>query len=143
MHYVIYCGVVYYLRLEQNSYPLREWHVKHMENTLVRFVTGLSEDASSWERRINKKYGRIGRVSKRIEYDIMHGVTIKQVCSFLQLIRSGPSFSEVRTNNGSMERLDDIQAYFRESDSEEEYPKSHDTWNQRTFKLLVSKQPLI
>jgi hypothetical protein len=51
-----------------------------------------------------------------------------------------------------MERLNEIHAYFRESDSEEEYPKSHDSeeeypksqdiWNQRTFKLLVSKQPL-
>lgn len=142
MHYVIYCGVVYYLRLEQNSYPMKEWHVKHMENTLVRFVKGLSEDASSWERRINKKYGRIGRVSKRIEYDIKHGVTIKQVCSFLELIRSGPSFSEVRTRNGSIERLNEMQAYFSESDSAEDYPNSHDTWNQRTLKLLVSKQPL-
>jgi hypothetical protein len=49
---------------------MEEWHVKHMENTLVKFVKGLSEDASGWERRINKKYGRIGRVSKkdRIRY---------------------------------------------------------------------------
>jgi hypothetical protein len=42
-----------------------------MENTLVKFVKRLSEDASGLERRINKKYGRIGRVSKRIEYNIM------------------------------------------------------------------------
>jgi hypothetical protein len=142
VHYIIYCGVAYYLRLEQNSYPMKEWHVKHMENTLVKFVTGLSEDASRWERRINKKYGKIGRVAKRIEYDIKHGVTIKQVSSFLQLIRTGPAFSEVRTHNGSMERLNEIHAYFMASDSEEEYPKSQDMWNQRTFKLLVSKQPL-
>jgi len=121
---------------------MKEWHVKHMENTLVKFVTGLAEDASRWEKRINNKYGKIGRVVKRIEYDIKHGVTIKQVSSFLQLMRTGPSFSEVRTHNGSMERLNEIDAYFRESDSEEEYPKSQDMWNQRTFKLLVSKQPL-
>ena len=113
-----------------------------MENTLVKFVTGLAEDASRWEKRINNKYGKIGRVVKRIEYDIKQGVTIKQVSSFMQLIRTGSSFSEVRTHNGSMERLNEIDAYFRESDSEEEYPKSQDMWNQRTFKLLVSKQPL-
>ena len=101
--------------LEQNSFPMREWHVKHMEQTLVKFVTGLSEDASRWQKRLNKKYGRIGRVSKRIEYDIKHGVTNKQVCSFLQLIRTEPSFSEVRTHDGSMERLDEIQAYFNET----------------------------
>jgi len=104
---------------------MKEWHVKHMENTLIKFVTGLSEDASLWERRINKKYGRIGRVSKRIEYDIKHGVTNKQVCSFLKLIRAGASFSEVRTHNGSMERLDEIQAYFGELP---EHPQYHDKW---------------
>jgi hypothetical protein len=72
----------------------------------------------------------------------MHGVTIKQVCSFLQLIRTGPSFLEIRTHNGSMERLDERLAYFKESDSKEDYLQSNDTWNQRIFKLLVSKQPL-
>lgn len=142
IHFIIYFGAVYYLKLEQNSYPMKEWHVKHMENTLVKFVTGLSEDASRWERRINKKYGKIGRVAKRIEYDIKHGVTIKQVSLFLQLIRTGPSFSEIKTHNGSMARLNEIEGYFRESDWEEKIPQYHDTWNQRTFKLLVSKQPL-
>ncbi len=86
-----------------------------MEQTLVKFVTGLSEDASRWQKRMDKKYGRIGRVSKRIEYDIKHGVTNKQVCSFLQLIRTEPFYSEIRTNDGSMERLDEIQAYFHET----------------------------
>lgn len=111
--------------LEQNSFPMREWHVKHMEQTLIKFVTGLSEDASRWQKRLNKKYGRIGRVSKRIEYDIKHGVTNKQVCSFLQLIRTEPSFSEVRTHDGSMERLDEIQAYFNETP---EYCAYNDAW---------------
>ena len=111
--------------LEQNSFPMREWHVKHMEQTLIKFVTGLSEDASRWQKRLNKKYGRIGRVSKRIEYDIKHGVTNKQVCSFLQLIRTEPSFSEVRTHDGSMERLDEIQAYFKETS---EYCAYDDAW---------------
>ena len=58
---------------------MREWHVKHMEQTLVKFITGLSEDASRWQMKLNKKYGTIGRVSKRIEYDIKHGVTKGQV----------------------------------------------------------------
>jgi hypothetical protein len=137
-HYVIYFSVVYYLRLEQNSYPMKEWHVKHMENTLLKFVTGLSEDASRWERRINNKYGKIGRVAKRIEYDIKHGVTINQVSSFLQLIRTGASFSEIRTHNGSMERLNEIQGYFR---AEDEIPQYHDKLNQNSFNLLISAQP--
>ena len=104
---------------------MREWHVKHMEQTLVRFVTGLSEDASRWQKKLNKKYGTIGRVSKRIDYDIKHGVTNMEVSSFLQLIRTGPTFSEVRTHDGSMERLDEIQAYFGGSPK---YPQNHDKW---------------
>ncbi|MDQ5868742.1 MAG: hypothetical protein M3530_03320 [Thermoproteota archaeon] len=96
-----------------------------MENTLIKFVTGLSEDASYWQKRMDKKYGRIGKVSKRIEYDIKHGVTNMQVYSFLQLIRTEPSFSEVRTRDGSMERLDEIQAYFKEPS---EHPQYHDKW---------------
>ncbi len=100
-----------------------------MENTLIKFVTGLAEDASRWERRINNKYGRIGRVSKGIEYDIKHGVTNKQVCSFLQLIRTGSSFSEVRAHNGSMERLDGIQAYFMPSNRMEDFMRIWDIRN--------------
>ncbi len=109
-----------------------------MENTLVKFVTGLSEDASRWERRINNKYGRIGRVAKRIEYDIKHGVTINQVSSFLQLIRTGPAFSEIRTHNGSMERLNEIQGYFK---AEDEMPQYLDKLNQNSFNLLINVQP--
>jgi hypothetical protein len=118
--------VSYYYDLEQNSFPMRDWHVKHMEQTLVKFVTGLSDDASNWERRMNKKYGRITKVCKRIEYDIKHGVTNKQVYSFLQLIRTGSSFSEIRANDGSMERLNEIQGYFTESSG---YIQNAGMWN--------------
>ena len=128
--------------MEQNSYPMLEWHVKHMENTLLKFVTGLAEDASRWEKRMNNKYGRIGRVCKRIEYDIKHGVTNSQVCSFLQLLGTGSSFSEVRTRSGSIERLSEIQAYFKETDSESEYPQYADMRTQRNLKLLVDTQRL-
>ena len=73
--------------MKQNSYPMKEWHVEHMKNTLLKFVTGLTENASRREVRINNKYGKIGSVSKRIDYDIKHG-------------------------DGSMERLDEIHAIF-------------------------------
>jgi hypothetical protein len=29
---------------------MKEWHVKHAEQTLVKFVIGLSEDASYWKK---------------------------------------------------------------------------------------------
>ncbi|HEX9317308.1 MAG TPA: hypothetical protein VF884_00060 [Nitrososphaeraceae archaeon] len=93
-------------------------------------------------KRINNKYGRIGRVCKRIEYDIKHGVTDTQVCSFLQLLRTGSSFSEIRARDGSMERLNEIQAYFKESDSASEYPRYRDMRTQRNFKLLVDTKLL-
>lgn len=97
-----------------------------MEKTLVKFVTGLSDDASNWERRMNKKYGRFTRVCKRIEYDIKHGVTNKQVYSFLQLIRTESSFSEIRALDGSMARLNEIQGYFTEPSS---YGRNIVMWN--------------
>ena len=75
--------------------------------------------------KLNKKYGTIGRVSKRIDYDIKHGVTNRQVSSFLQSIRTESSFSEVRTHDGSMERLDAIEAHSGESP---ENSQNHDKW---------------
>jgi hypothetical protein len=63
-----------------------------MEQTLVKFITGLSEDASRWQIKLNKKYGTIGNVSKRIDYDIKHGVTNRQVSLFLQLLRTESSY---------------------------------------------------
>lgn len=101
--------------LKQNSFPMRDWHVKHMEQTVVRFVRGLSENATRWEVRLNKKYGKIGRVLKRIEYDVKHGVTNEEVFSFLQLMRTDSIYLEVRTCDGSMERLNEIQSYYKES----------------------------
>ena len=100
---------------------MREWHVKHMEQTLVKFITGLSEDASRWKIRLNKKYGTIGRVSKRIDYDMKHGVTNSQV-HFCNQYDS--SFSEVRTHYGSMERLDELQAYLQTPEN----PQNHDKY---------------
>ena len=70
----------------QNSYPMRDWHVKHMEKTVVKFVTGLSATASMWEKRQNKRYGRITSVCRQIGYDIKQGATNEQVLSLLQKI---------------------------------------------------------
>jgi len=94
---------------------MRDWHVKHMERTLVKFVTGLSSESSRWERRMHKKYGTLSKVCKRVEYDIKHGVTNKEVNSFLQLMKTDPSYCEVRAQEGSSERLADIQDHFIEA----------------------------
>lgn len=94
---------------------MRDWHVKHMELTLVKFVRGLSENSTRWEVRLNNKYGKIGRVHKRIEYDIKHGVTKDEVFAFLQLIRTDSNYDEVRSGKGSMGRLNEMQSYYEES----------------------------
>jgi hypothetical protein len=40
---------------------------------------------------------------------------------FLQLIRTDPSYSDIRTHDGSMERLDEIQAHFSDSSEQGTY----------------------
>jgi hypothetical protein len=109
------------LFLIQNSFPMREWHVKHMEKTVVKFVTGLSVNATNWEKRQNKRYGRITNVCRRIEYDIKQGATYEQVLLLLQKIRNDSTFSSLRDNHGSIERLDEIEKHFTPSKQEKSY----------------------
>ncbi|MGA8912586.1 MAG: hypothetical protein WB443_06995 [Nitrososphaeraceae archaeon] len=83
-----------------------------MEKTIVKFVTGLSENASMWEKRQNKRYGRITNICRQIDYDIRQGVTTEQVLMILQKIRDDSSFSTLREKDGSIERLDEVEKYF-------------------------------
>ena len=88
---------------------MREWHVEHMEKTIVKFVTGLSENASSWQRRQHKRYGTITHCCRQINYDVKHGVTNEEVLSFLQEIRLDSSYSSTQNNVGSVGRLDELE----------------------------------
>ena len=74
---------------------MREWHVGHTEKTIIKFVTGLSVNASRWEKRQDKRYGGFTNVCKQIGYDIKHGATIEQVLLLLQKIRNDSSFSSL------------------------------------------------
>ncbi len=96
----------------QNSFPMREWHIKHMEKIVIKFVTGLSESATNWEKRQNKRYGRISNVCRQIGYDIKQGATNEQVLLLLQKIRTHSSFSTLLKNEGSLKRLDEIKEHF-------------------------------
>src|SRR5688500_2277961 len=117
-------GYIISVTLEHNNFPMREWHVQHMKQTVIRFVKGLSENASRWELRLNKKYGTIGKVIKRIDYDVKHGVTSEQVFSFLQLMRTDSVYLEVMACVGSTERLNELQSYYKES-----FPQLSYNWN--------------
>ena len=105
----------------QNSFPMREWHVKHMEKTIIKFVTGLSVNASRWEKRQDKRYGKITNVCRQIGYDIKQGATIEQVLLLLQKIRNDSSFSNLQKNNDSMERLNELDKHFLPSKQQISY----------------------
>jgi hypothetical protein len=94
---------------------MREWHVKHMEKTVIKYVTGLSVNASAWEKRQNKRYGKITSVCRQIEYDIKQGVTNEQVLLLLQKIRNDSCFSGLQKNDSSMERLSELDRHFLSS----------------------------
>ena len=102
----------------QNSFPMRDWHVKHMEKTVIKYVTGLSVNASAWEKRQNKRYGKIASVCRQIEYDIKQGVTNEQVLMLLRKIRNDSSFSILQKNDSSMERLNELDKHFLSSKKE-------------------------
>ena len=107
--------------LIQNSFPMREWHVKHMEKTIIKFVTGLSVNATAWEKRQNKRYGKITNVCRQISYDIKQGATNEQVLMLLQKIRIDSSFSSLQVDNESMQRLNELDKHFLPSKEKKSY----------------------
>ena len=104
--------------LTHNSvFPMRDWHVKHMQDTVIRYLTGLSEDASRWQKRLNKQYGNLAQVTKRIDYDIKHGVEKQEVLDFLELVKTDESYSELRKAIDFGYRLDTLEAGFLNKES--------------------------
>src|SRR5215212_10152803 len=85
---------------------MREWHVEHMEKTVVKYVKGLSENASGWEKRNDKKYGSLAKICRQIEYDVKHGVTSEQVTCMFSRVGNDSAGAKGREGNGSMKRLD-------------------------------------
>jgi hypothetical protein len=98
--------------LIQNSFPMAEWHLSHMEKTVVKYVTGLSNNASRWETRQHKRYGKISIICRQIEYDIKHGVTVEQVQMYLQKIRTHSTFLSLLMNEGALKRLNELELHF-------------------------------
>ena len=97
----------------KNDFPMKEWHIEHMQKTVVKYVKGISENASGWEKRNHKKYGSLTSMCRQIEYDVKHGVAQEQVLSMFHKVRNDSSFSELRKNTGSMERLGEVEDHFR------------------------------
>ena len=92
---------------------MRDWHIEHMKKTIVKYIVGLSESATKYQKRLHKRYGTLTSVCKQINYDVRHGVTNEQVLLLLQTIRNDSSYSNIlKDNSGSLERLDEIEKQF-------------------------------
>ena len=80
--------------IQQNSYPMKEWHRENMQKRVVKYVVGLSDDATPYQKKQHKKYGgNIANLSKSINFDIRHGVTREEVLLFLDKVRNDADFS--------------------------------------------------
>lgn len=95
--------------MKQNNFAMKDWHLEHVEKVIVRYIKGISPDASSFEKRNFKKYSTISSCAKQIEYDIKHGVTSEEVSAVMQRIRYDKPFSELRANPGVVQRLDELE----------------------------------
>ncbi len=101
--------------LASESFPMRGWHLEHMEKTVLKFVIGLSDNAPRWQKRQHKRYGTITNCCRQIRYDVRHGVTNEEVLSFLQKIRLDSSYSSTQNDVDSIERLDELEKKFMPS----------------------------
>ena len=88
---------------------MKDWHVKHMQDTIVKYLRGLPEGATRYQRKIYKKYGGVTKVRKIINYDIKHGVTNKELMLFLKMIKRNPSYSDLRNNEGFHGRMHELE----------------------------------
>jgi len=95
-----------------------------MQDTIVKYLTGLPEKASRWQRRLDKKYGNLVQVTKRINYDLKHGVEKQEVIAFLELIKADESYSELRKANDFGYRFDSLEAGFLNKDSKANHSPS-------------------
>lgn len=80
-----------------------------MEKLIVRYVTGLPADASNWQIRNNKKYGRLSNIIRNIKYDMKHGANMDQLLSLFSRIRKESFFHDLQLNKESMDRLDNLE----------------------------------
>jgi hypothetical protein len=97
--------------LTQNSFPMKQWHLEHVEKTIKKFITGLSETASIWEKRQHKRYGTIANCCKQVDYDLKHGVTIDEVIQVLHKVKNDETFASVMQSENAILRFNEIEKY--------------------------------
>ena len=95
--------------MKPNNFAMRDWHLEHVEKVIVRYIKGVSPDASSFEKRNFKKYSTLSSCAKQIEYDIKHGVTFEEVFALMNKTRNDESYSEIRLVLQAVQRLDELE----------------------------------
>ncbi|HKX81221.1 MAG TPA: hypothetical protein VJL54_03115 [Nitrososphaera sp.] len=95
--------------LKPNNYAMKDWHLEHVEKVIIRFVKGISPDASSFEKRNYKKYSTVTSCAKQIDYDIKHGVTHDEVLDVIRRIRHDKQYRELQKIPEAVQRLDDLE----------------------------------
>ena len=95
--------------MRPNNFAMKEWHLEHVERVIVRFIKGISPDASSFEKRNYKKYSTVSSCAKQIEYDIKHGVTTDEVLNVVRRIRHEKQFRDLQKSPESVQRLDELE----------------------------------
>ena len=95
--------------MKPNNNAMKDWHLEHVEKVIVRFVKGISPDASSFEKRNYKRYSTVSSCAKQIEYDIKHGVSKDEVLEVLRKIRHDKKYIDLLKNPESLQRLDEIE----------------------------------
>jgi len=95
--------------MKANNYAMKDWHLEHVEKVIVRYVKGVSPDASSFEKRNYKKYSTVTSCAKQIEYDIKHGVTHEEVMTVVRKVRHDKSFKDLQKSPEAVQRLDELE----------------------------------
>jgi hypothetical protein len=86
---------------------MRDWHVKHMQDTVIKYLKGLADDASRFDKKLYKRYSGITNVRNKLQYDLKHGATQVDLREF-----QDESFSVLRKSNGFADRLNELESHF-------------------------------
>ena len=95
--------------MKSNSFAMKDWHLEHSEKVIVRFVKGLSSDATAFERRNHKRYGSITQCVRQLEYDMKHGVERSEIMEVIKKIRTLKKHAELRSDPGAAQRLTSLE----------------------------------
>lgn len=90
---------------------MREWHVEHMQKTIIKYISGISDTMSLLQARQYMKYYNISNVQKTLYYDTNHGVMKEDIFLFIEKVRSDPSYYVLQSNKLAMEKLRNIEKY--------------------------------